>query len=143
MCGLCLGLRDGHGQMARAATNTDAIVLSVLTEAQRPQAAGRSTAGPCPLRGMRRASVASAESPGVRLAATASLLLGAAKVRDHVDDGEAGALRARPMGMVADRWFDRARAGAADIGLDLAPLIEAIGEQALIERTMAAAQNDS
>lgn len=36
MCGLCLGLRDGHGQLARAATNTDAIVLSVLTEAHRP-----------------------------------------------------------------------------------------------------------
>ncbi|MEU2126688.1 DUF5685 family protein, partial [Nocardia niwae] len=56
LCGLCLGLRDGHGQLARATTNKDALVLSMLTEAQ-SGAAARTTAAPCPLRGMRRASV--------------------------------------------------------------------------------------
>ncbi|SUA40752.1 Uncharacterised protein [Nocardia africana] len=135
MCGLCLGLRDGHGHLARTATNTDAIVLNVLTEAQAGESA-RTTAGPCALRGMRRAPVAAAESPGVRLATTASLLLGAAKIRDHADDGDAGPLARRPMRKVADRWFGSARANAADIGLDIEPLIAAIGRQAELERAV-------
>ncbi|WP_457034360.1 DUF5685 family protein, partial [Kitasatospora sp. P5_F3] len=34
LCGLCLALRDGHGQLARTATNYDGLVISVLVEAQ-------------------------------------------------------------------------------------------------------------
>ncbi|OXR46231.1 hypothetical protein B7C42_01197 [Nocardia cerradoensis] len=135
MCGLCLGLRDGHGQLARTATNTDAIVLNVLTEAQ-AGAAARTAAGPCALRGMQRASVAAAGSPGVRLATTASLLLGAAKIRDHADDGDTGPLARRPMRKVADRWFASARANAADIDLDIEPLIAAIGRQTELEQSV-------
>jgi len=52
MCGLCLSLRDHHGQPSRAVTNVDAIALSVLVEAQRGRPLERTTAGPCPLRGM-------------------------------------------------------------------------------------------
>ncbi|MGY4098331.1 DUF5685 family protein [Nocardia sp. R16R-3T] len=133
MCGLCLGLRDGHGQLARAATNTDAILLSMLTEAQLPGPVGRTTAGPCALRGMRRAEVASADSPGVVLAATASLLLGAAKIRDHVDDGDGSVLTRRPMTKVSNRWADRARSQAALIGLDVEPLVAAINSQSHLE----------
>ncbi|MFC9996463.1 DUF5685 family protein [Nocardia sp. NPDC127526] len=135
MCGLCLGLRDGHGQLARAATNTDAIVLGVLTEAQQDRPAARTTAGPCPLRGMRRASVAPADSPGIQLAATASLLLGAAKIRDHVDDGDTGRLSAGPLTRVSDRWRARAQAAAAPIDLDIEPLIAAIESQARLENS--------
>ncbi|MFF2085492.1 DUF5685 family protein [Nocardia sp. NPDC058176] len=133
MCGLCLGLRDGHGQLARAATNTDAIVLSVLTEAQSGAADARTTAGPCPLRGMRRAPVVAANAPGVQLAATASLLLGAAKIRDHVDDGDSGALTRRPMRRVSATWADRARTQAAGIGLDVEPMLAAIATQSTLE----------
>src|SRR3954466_877862 len=83
LCGLCLALRDDHGQLARTATNYDGLLVSVLVEAQGPAAAGsgRRTAGPCPLRGMRTASVARGE--GARLAAAVSLALASAKVRDH------------------------------------------------------------
>ncbi|SFL70004.1 regulator [Nocardia asteroides NBRC 15531] len=133
MCGLCLGLRDGSGQLARAATNTDAIVLSVLTEAQAAAPGERRTAGPCPLRGMRRASVVAADAPGVRLAATASLLLGAAKIRDHVDDGDAGRLARPPMRRVSGTWSAAARAQADLIGLDIGPLITAIDSQTALE----------
>ncbi|MFD4458591.1 DUF5685 family protein [Nocardia sp. NPDC058480] len=132
MCGLCLGLRDGHGQLARAATNTDAIVLSVLTEAQ-SGAGARTTAGPCPLRGMKRASVVAASSPGVQLAATASLLLGAAKIGDHVEDGDAAAFARRPMRKVSSTWAARAQRQAAQIGLDVAPLLAAIATQGAVE----------
>lgn len=132
MCGLCLGLRDGHGQLARAATNTDAIVLSVLTEAQ-AGTGSRTNAAPCPLRGMRRASVVAADAPGVQLAATASLLLGAAKIRDHVDDGDAGAFARRPMRKISDSWATRAQRQADAIGLDVAPLLTAIAAQPGLE----------
>ncbi|MEU0458223.1 DUF5685 family protein, partial [Streptomyces sp. NPDC006129] len=51
LCGLCLALRGDHGQFARIVTNYDGLLISVLTEAQAdPGAAGRRTAGPCPLR---------------------------------------------------------------------------------------------
>lgn len=136
MCGLCLGLRDGHGQLARAATNTDAIVLSVLTEAQ-AGTGSRTNAAPCPLRGMRRASVVAADAPGVQLAATASLLLGAAKIRDHVDDGDAGALARGPMRKVSHSWAARAQRQADNIGLDVAPLLAAIATQSSIEKRAA------
>ncbi|MEV0711263.1 DUF5685 family protein [Nocardia aurea] len=137
MCGLCLGLRDGHGQLARTATNTDAIVLSVLTEAQLAGPMARTTAGPCALRGMRRAEVAPADAPGVLLAATASLLLGSAKIRDHVDDRDGSVLTRRPMAKVSHRWADRARGQAERIGLDIEPLVGAIAGQADLEHRAA------
>ncbi|MFE3441452.1 DUF5685 family protein [Nocardia sp. NPDC059180] len=134
MCGLCLGLRDGHGQLARSATNTDAIVLSMLTEAQLEGRGERTTAGPCPLRGMRRAQVATADSAGIMLASTASLLLGSAKIRDHVDDGDTSVLTRRPMAKVSSRWAERARRQAELIGFDVEPLVAAIESQADRER---------
>ncbi|MGY1945508.1 DUF5685 family protein [Nocardia asiatica] len=133
LCGLCLGLRDGHGQLARATTNKDALVLSMLTEAQSGSAA-RATAAPCPLRGMRRASVVTADSPGVQLATTASLLLAAAKIRDHVDDGEVAGLARKPLAKAAARWGREARAGAARIGLDVDPLVAALDAQVRLEQ---------
>ncbi|BDU03082.1 DUF5685 family protein [Nocardia sputorum] len=133
LCGLCLGLRDGHGQFARATTNKDALVLSMLTEAQ-SGAVARTTAAPCALRGMRRASVVTADSPGVQLATTASLLLAAAKIRDHVDDGDVSALARGPLAKAATRWHGEARAGAARIGLDVEPLVAALDAQVGLER---------
>ncbi|MFG1790454.1 DUF5685 family protein [Nocardia sp. NPDC049149] len=128
LCGLCLGLRDGHGQLARATTNVDA-----LTEAQRSGDPSRTTAGRCALRGMQRASVATADSPGVQLATTASLLLASAKIRDHVADGDARALARTPMAKAAARWAGQARESAQRIGLDVEPLVAALGAQTQLE----------
>ncbi|MGQ4434131.1 DUF5685 family protein [Streptomyces sp. SAS_260] len=136
LCGLCLALRGDHGQLARVVTNYDGLILSVLTEAQVERAGGgwRRTAGPCPLRGMRTASVAQGE--GARLAAAVSLVLASAKVRDHVADGD-GLLARRPVAVAARRvagsW---GRAGArtgADVGFDAAVLVDAVERQFGIE----------
>ncbi|XUL94093.1 DUF5685 family protein [Streptomyces galilaeus] len=136
LCGLCLALRGDHGQLARVVTNYDGLLLSVLTEAQVERAGGgwRRTAGPCPLRGMRTASVAQGE--GARLAAAVSLVLASAKVRDHVADGD-GLLARRPVALAARRvavsW---GRAGArtgSDIGFDADVLVEAVERQFGIE----------
>ncbi|MER6982957.1 DUF5685 family protein, partial [Streptomyces carpinensis] len=114
LCGLCLALRGDHGQLARVVTNYDGLLISVLTEAQAAKdgkgGAWRRTAGPCPLRGMRTASVAQGE--GARLAAAVSLVLASAKVRDHVADGD-GLLARRPVALAARRVADSwGRAGA-------------------------------
>ncbi|NBH05502.1 DUF5685 family protein, partial [Amycolatopsis sp. SID8362] len=73
LCGLCLTLRDEHGQLARVVTNYDGLIISVLLEAQTDRGGLRRDAGPCPLRGMRTASVARGE--GAQLAAAVSLVL--------------------------------------------------------------------
>ncbi|MFF4757940.1 DUF5685 family protein [Streptomyces sp. NPDC001292] len=138
LCGLCLALRGDHGQFARIVTNYDGLLISVLTEAQVEKAgrAGglRRTAGPCPLRGMRAASVALGEGP--RLAAAVSLVLASAKVRDHVADGD-GLLARRPVALAARRVADNwSRAGArtgAGVGFDTAVLLDAVDRQTGIE----------
>jgi hypothetical protein len=137
LCGLCLALRGDHGQLARVVTNYDGLLVSVLTEAQteRERAGGRRRqAGPCPLRGMRTASVAQGE--GARLAAAVSLVLASAKVRDHVDDRD-GVFARRPVAAaarkVAASW---GRAGArtgTDVGFDTAVLVDAVERQAGVE----------
>ncbi len=138
LCGLCLALRKDHGQFARIVTNYDGLLISVLTEAQAGvrggRGAGRRTAGPCPLRGMRTASVAHGE--GARLAAAVSLVLASAKVRDHVADGD-GLLARRPVALAARRvaagWDAAgARSGSA-VGFDTAVLVDAVDRQTGIE----------
>ncbi|WP_328686555.1 DUF5685 family protein [Streptomyces sp. NBC_00343] len=136
LCGLCLALRGDHGQFARIVTNYDGLLLSVLTEAQADRAGGgwRRTAGPCPLRGMRTASVAQGE--GARLAAAVSLVLASAKVRDHVADGD-GLLARGPVALAARRvagsWGRAgARTGSA-VGFDAAVLVDAVERQFGIE----------
>ncbi|MCX5556531.1 DUF5685 family protein [Streptomyces sp. NBC_00038] len=135
LCGLCLALRGDHGQFARVVTNYDGLLVSVLTEAQAERVTGwRRTAGPCPLRGMRTASVAQGE--GARLAAAVSLVLASAKVRDHVADGD-GLLARKPVALAARRvarsW---GRAGArtgAEVGFDTAVLVDAVDRQIGVE----------
>ncbi|MDQ1039640.1 hypothetical protein QFZ75_006056 [Streptomyces sp. V3I8] len=135
LCGLCLALRGDHGQFARVVTNYDGLLISVLTEAQAtPGTEWRRTAGPCPLRGMRSASVAQGE--GARLAAAVSLVLASAKMRDHMADGD-GLLARRPVALAARRvatnWGRAgARTGSA-VGFDTAVLVDAVDRQVGIE----------
>jgi hypothetical protein len=133
-CGLCLELRDDAGQFARLATNYDALALSVLVEAQQGDDADSRNAGPCALRGMRRQRIATGGGP--RLAATASLLLASAKIRDHVEDGDG--LAAKPgargiAGLTADRLRTEATAIGDSIDLDTAALFALIEGQRGIE----------
>jgi uncharacterized protein DUF5685 len=132
LCGLCLTLRDEHGQLARAATNCDGLVVSVLVEAQSGEP--RRTAGPCPLRGMRGASVSCGD--GARLAAATSLVLASAKVADHVADGD-GRFGRRPVASaarrVASRWARQGGATGERVGLDTGVLLAAAARQPAVE----------
>ncbi|MEU6547981.1 DUF5685 family protein [Streptomyces sp. NPDC046859] len=136
LCGLCLALRGEYGQFARVATNYDGLIVSVLTEAQSERTGDwRRGAGPCPLRGMRSADVAQGE--GARLAATVSLVLAAAKIRDHVSDGD-GLLGRRPVTLAARRiahgWVRASAAGGERLGFDTAVLLDTVERQLEVER---------
>jgi hypothetical protein len=134
LCGLCLSLRDDHGQLARLATNYDGLVISVLAEAQTPAAPQRRQAGRCALRGLRKADVAVGDC--ARLAATVSLVLAAAKLRDHAGDGDG--LAGRPgvrtaATALADRWARAAAETGHRLGFEAGVLTEAAGRQAAVE----------
>ncbi|RKS04686.1 hypothetical protein DFP74_0253 [Nocardiopsis sp. Huas11] len=134
MCGLCLALRDDHGQASRVATNYDGLVVSVLTAAQSEQCASTRTAGRCPLRGMRSAEVF--DGTGARLAASVSLLLASAKISDHIEDGDGlyGRRGVRALaGRVAERWRRGAQESGAGLGFDGAALVAVVDRQREVE----------
>jgi hypothetical protein len=138
LCGLCLTLRDLHGQNARLVTNYDGLLVSVLTEAQNPAVTPHRTAGPCALRGFRGADVLDAAGSGARLAATVSLVLAAGKLRDHIEDGDGQYARkmiASGAGLAARRWQQAGERTGAAIGFDTAVLTDAVGRQAELERS--------
>jgi hypothetical protein len=136
LCGMCLSLRDDHGQLARLATNYDGLIISVLAEAQASagEGPGRRDAGPCPLRGMRRASVATGDY--ARLAATVSLVLAAAKVRDHAADGDGPAGRPglrRAATALARNWEAGSARTGDQLGFDTSVLTAAVSRQEALE----------
>ncbi|OBG63595.1 DUF5685 family protein [Mycobacterium sp. E3339] len=134
LCGLCLALRDDYGQTARIATNYDGLVVSLLVEAQSPGEPSRRAAGRCPLRGMRRADVATGDC--VRLAAVVSLALAAARVRDHVDDrdGVVGVAGVRPAARrIAERWVRQGTDTGHSLGFDTGVLVAAMDRQPALE----------
>jgi hypothetical protein len=136
LCGLCLALRDDYGQVARIATNYDGLVVSLLVEAQSANQPSRRKAGRCPLRGMRKADVATGDC--VRLAAVVSLALAAAKVRDHVDDhdGMVGVAGVRPAARrIAERWVRQGTDAGHTLGFDTGVLVAAMDRQVELEAT--------
>ena len=129
LCGLCLTLRDEVGHDARLATSYDGLLLSVLAEDLHPDALDHRRAGPCPLRGLRTARVVASSAAAVQLAASVSLLLAAAKVADHVADGQSP----RALRPLARRWERAGRRLGVDVGLDPAAVLGPIAGQARLE----------
>ena len=134
LCGMCLSLRDDHGQAARLATNYDGLVISVLAEAQAAGDPQRRAAGRCALRRMRKADVTAGDC--ARLAATVSLVLAAAKVRDHADDGDGTLGRPWARGAataLAAHWSAASARAGRELGFDVGVLTEAVARQTAIE----------
>jgi hypothetical protein len=136
LCGLCLTLRDRHGQAARLVTNYDGLLVSVLVEAQAPELSPRRKAGPCALRGMRTAEVVETRAQGAQLAAATSLLLAAGKTRDHIADADGPYRRrlvAAAAGRMAGRWDAAGGGTSATVGFDPSVLRDAVARQADLE----------
>lgn len=141
LCGVCLSLRDNHGQSSRLTVNTDAVMVSILTAAQSTSECASTEAGRCPLRGMRTATVVSADEPGVRLAATASLTLAAAKAADVGNEQRHALAPRRPVrAKLADYAGSHLRRNAAadtEVArrLDVDGMMTTLSRQAEIEST--------
>ena len=132
LCGLCLTLRDRVGHDARLATSYDGLLLSVLVEdlgSTGSGEVGHRRAGPCALRGLRTAEVVASTAAAAQLAASVSLLLAAAKVADHVADGQSP----RALRPLARRWEAAGRRLADDVGLDARTVLDPVADQARLE----------
>src|SRR5262249_22782169 len=107
---------------------------SVLAEAQSSRAPDRRLAGRCVLRRIRDGEVAVGDC--ARLAAAVSLVLAAAKVRDHVADGDGAVgwygIRAAAGGL-ARRWARQGAETGGGPGLRTAVLADAVDRQASVE----------
>jgi hypothetical protein len=71
-----------------------------------------------------------------RLAATVSLVLAAAKIRDHADDGDGAFGRPGVRGaatVLADRWAAAGTRTGREIGFEVGVLTKAIGRQTAVE----------
>lgn len=134
ICGLCLTLRDQHGQAARMSTNYDAALLSVLYEAQSEQPPEAATHA-CPLRRFNRAAVIPASRVGAQYAASVALLAAGTRINDHLADGDTW-LRRIPLlpGKVAKSWTRRGREGLAKLDFDPAEIEQQTAAQAGLER---------
>lgn len=86
-CGLCMSLSKTFGSMARIFTNSDAVLLSMLYEAQCNQYIERSRHY-CFLRGGRQVPIVSPSNPGSTYAAVVSSFIASSKIIDHVVDGD-------------------------------------------------------
>ncbi|MEY1674016.1 MULTISPECIES: DUF5685 family protein [Gordonia] len=141
LCGVCISLRDNHGQSSRLTVNTDAVMVSILTAAQSASECASTTAGRCPLRGMRTATVVSGDEPGVRLATTASLTLAAAKAADvgneqHHALAPRRPVRAKLAGYAGNHLRRHAAADTAVADrLDIDSMMTTLSRQAEIEST--------
>lgn len=134
ICGLCLALRSDHGQIARLTTNYDAALISVLYEAQADAPAERRVHW-CALRPEIRGRVVPADQVGARYAATVSALSGAAKISDHIADGEGWARYVPALaGGLAGRWAAQARHSAGQLGFDSERIEAHARGQAQLER---------
>ncbi|MFI6811730.1 DUF5685 family protein [Nonomuraea sp. NPDC050328] len=133
LCGLCLTLRDEHGHLSRLVTNYDGLLISVLVEAQRPEVSPRRRAMACALRGFKGADVLSAHDEGARLAAAVSLVLAAAKARDHAADGDGRRLVTASAARMATRWDAAGARGGSAVGFDTSVLTDAVARQAALE----------
>ncbi len=104
MCGLCLALKENHGQLSRLATNSDAVLLSVLCEAQSPDMFPRIRHS-CAFHNFRKKDIVETGNMASQYAAAISVLIGASKIVDHIIDKDTW-IRFFPnfFSSIASRW---------------------------------------
>lgn len=134
LCGTCLAVRDGSGQLSRALVTTDAVAAAVLAHEVGGVEAGRRTAGPCPARGMLPASVWT--GPAAAVGAAVSLLAAGIALDDKVadDDLPGGRLLRHPARRWAARIVGDGVALADPAGLDPRPILAARDRSRAVER---------
>ena len=133
VCGVCLALRNDYGHFSRLTTNYDAALISALYEAQREQPQ-RGQTSYCPLRSSFKTTVVAADNPGVRYAASISLMMAASKIKDHILDNEKGLRYIQGIATgIADRWMRTAGETAVKLGFAAQCIEQQVHRQAEVE----------
>jgi hypothetical protein len=135
LCGVCVAVGEAAGHLPRALLVTDAAALAALTAETAPHPVGVTRAGPCPLRGMRSATVLAPDDRATRVGVAAALLSAWVRLEDAVRDGDAPAGRAGRTAAraAARRLRPRALAAAAAADVDLPALHDALRRSAEVE----------
>ncbi len=137
MCGQCLAARDTFGQIARATTNRDAILLSLLVDAFAAESpTDELEVGRCPLRRMKRATVVNPASSLMRGAASVSLSMATARLEDALTDDDVPRAARPVVRGVARRWRARAVAAARSCGISIEDLYEVLDSNAELEAVL-------
>ena len=133
-CGLCLALKARHGQMSRMAVNGDAVLLSVVCEAQSP-APFQKTRHRCAFRGFRPVTVVAPQNRGAQYAAAMSVLMGAAKIFDHIADRETW-IRFFPnlFSGLGRFWNRSARKASEELKFDTTAIETRMRQQSVVEK---------
>ncbi|HEX7133865.1 MAG TPA: hypothetical protein VF228_14915, partial [Iamia sp.] len=131
LCGTCLAVRDGSGQLSRALVTTDAVAASVLAHEVGGVEAGHRRAGPCPARGMLPATVWT--GPAAAVGAAVSLLAAGIALDDKAADGDLPRPLRRPAGRWAARIVGDGVALAEPAGIDAAAVVAAQARSRLVE----------
>ncbi len=132
LCGGCLTLRDLAGQSSRVVTGYDTLLVSVLVEAQQGRLETR-PAGPCPLRGFRRADVVASSEPAARAVAAVGLLGASAALTDKALDGDLPALARPAVARLGRRLSVEGTVVAAAVGFDPRSILAAPAQSARVE----------
>jgi hypothetical protein len=134
LCGTCLAVRDGSGQLSRALVTTDAVAAAVLAHEVGGVRADTRRAGPCPGRGLLPATVWT--GPAAAVGAAVSLLAAGIALDDKVADGDlpGGRLLRRPAGRWAARIVGDGVALTDRAGLDPAPILAARDRSRAVEQ---------
>jgi hypothetical protein len=137
LCGVCVAVGEAAGHLPRALVVTDAVALSVLAAEGRGTPVGVVDVGPCPLRGMRPATVLAPDDRATQVGVAGALLAAWARLQDAADDGDlrGGRAAAKAARVTARRLRPPARAAATAAGVDLAAFDAAMADSAAVERT--------
>jgi hypothetical protein len=133
-CGLCLSLNSCSGNLTRLLTNSEGVLLSVLTDAQSPQFATLREHR-CLFRNFRSVQIVEPAGDAGKYAALVSLLIGSSKLLDHLVDRDTY-VKYFPViaRKIADRWIRSARGLAAELGVDTFPIEAQLNRQIQLEK---------
>ncbi|MDM8556662.1 DUF5685 family protein [Desulfococcaceae bacterium HSG7] len=137
LCGICLALKNNYGFPARMAVNTDGVALSVLCEAQADIPFPRSRHR-CPLNGYREIDIVRPDAVMMSFAAMISVLSGAAKINDHIEDNDSR-LPLFPLifKKISHKWEKLAVIHSKIMGFDSTAITSQFHRQSLVEQTPA------
>lgn len=133
VCGLCLSLKDGYGQIYRLITNYDAPLLTVLSEAQGETIEKINSF--CPLHRPFNQKIISPANVSSKFASSVSLLIAAAKVNDHIHDGDIWYFP-KMIKNLTKRWIEQVRENCEKIGLSVDFILEQFNRQLELEKLL-------